>query len=142
VPLPIITIQGNLTQDPELRFTKTEKPVVSLRVACSDRKKDAQGNWSDGDSLYINVTAWNTTAQNAASSLNKGDSLIVTGKLKQREYQANDGQTKTIYEVEADSLGAELRRHSFSKQAQDSNSSWNPPPASGSTDNTIWGKSF
>ena len=139
--LPAIVIQGNLTQDPELRFTKTEKAVASLRVACSDRKKDASGNWVDGETLYINVTVWNTTAQNIAASLNKGDGVIVTGKLKQREYQTPEGQTKTIYEVEADSVGAELRRRAFTKQA-DTNATWNPPPASGSTDNTIWGKSF
>jgi len=140
MPLPIITISGNLTQDPELRFTKSEKSVVTLRVACSDRKRTESGEWVDGETLYINVIAWNQTATNAASSLNKGDSVIVQGKLKQREYTDKEGQSKTIYEVDADYLGAELRRFSYSKQSD--NSAWNPPPASGSTDNTIWGKSF
>ena len=139
--LPQITIIGNLTQDPELRFTKTEKAVASLRVACSDRKKDASGNWVDGETLYINVTVWNTTAQNIAASLSKGDGVIISGKLKQREYQTNEGETKTVYEVEADSVGAELRRRAFTKQAE-TNTPWSPAPASGSTDNTIWGKSF
>jgi single-strand DNA-binding protein len=139
MPLPTITLSGNLTQDPELRFTKNEKPVATLRVACSERKQE-NGQWVDGDKLYINVTCWNQTATNAAASLTKGDTVVLTGKLKQREYQANDGQTKTIYEIEADSIGAELRRFSYSKSSE--NSSWNPTPASGSTDNTIWGKSF
>jgi single-strand DNA-binding protein len=139
MPLPTITLNGNLTQDPELRFTKNEKPVASLRIACSERKQE-NGQWVDGDKLYINVTCWNQTATNVAASLNKGDTVVVVGKLKQREYQANDGQTKTVYEIEADSVGAELRRFSYSKSGE--NSSWNPAPASGSTDNTIWGKSF
>lgn len=140
MPLPIITISGNLTQDPELRFTKNEKPVATLRVACSDRKRTESGEWVDGETLYINVVVWNQTAQNAASSLNKGDSVVLQGKLKQRDYTNQEGVQKTVYEVEADYLGAELRRFSYSKQSD--NSSWNPPPASGSTDNTIWGKSF
>lgn len=138
--LPQITIIGNLTQDPELRFTKTNKPVATLRVACSDRKKDEAGQWVDGDTLYINAVVWNATAQHVAESVSRGDTVIITGKLKQREYQDNDGNTKTIYEVQADYVGAELRRTAYNKTTE--NSSWNPSPASGSTDNTIWGKSF
>jgi single-strand DNA-binding protein len=140
MPLPLITISGNLTQDPELRFTKTEKAVATLRVACSDRKRTESGEWVDGETIYLNVVVWNQTATNAAQSLNKGDSIVVQGKLKQRDYVDKEGQTKTIFEVEADYLGAELRRFSYQKQSD--NVSWNPAPASGSTDNTIWGKSF
>ena len=140
VPLPTITLNGNLTEDPTLRYTKNEKPVTSLRVACSERKRTEAGEWVDGESVFINVTCWNQTATNAASSLTKGDTVVISGKLKQREYTDNEGNKKTIYEVEADSVGAELRRFSYSKSNE--NASWNPPFASGSTDNTIWGKSF
>ena len=140
MPLPTITLNGNLTEDPTLRFTKNEKPVTSLRVACSERKRTEAGEWVDGDSIFINVTCWNQTATNAASSLNKGDSVVISGKLKQRDYTDNEGNKRTVYEVDANSVGAELRRFSYSKSNE--NSSWSPSPASSSTDNTIWGKSF
>jgi len=111
--LPIIMIVGNLTADPELRFTGTGKAVASLRVACSDRKKDATGNWVDGDKIFLNVNCWNETAENATYTLTKGDTVTVTGKLKQRSYTAKDGTEKTVFEVEADSVAADLRRKSF-----------------------------
>lgn len=139
MPLPNITIYGNLTEDPVLRFTKSEKPVANMRVAASERKRTESGEWVDGDSVFINVTCWNQTANNVVSSLSKGDSVIVVGKLKQRDYTDSNGQSRTIYEVEADQVGAELRRSAYQKNE---NVAWNPPPASGSTDNTIWGKSF
>ena len=139
MPLPHITIHGNLTEDPTLRFTKNDKPVASIRVATSERRRTESGEWVDGDSLFINVTCWNQTATNVASSLNKGDSVVVVGKLKQRDYTDKEGQSRTVYEVEADQVGAELRRTAYQKN---DNAAWNPAPASGSTDNTIWGKSF
>ena len=140
MPLPTITLSGNLTQDPVLRITKSNKPVASLRVACSERKRTESGDWVDGESIFIDVTCWNQTATNVTSSLNKGDTVVVSGKLKQRDYTDNEGNKRIVYEIDADSVGAELRRFSYSKSNE--NSSWNPPPASGSTDNTIWGKSF
>jgi len=111
--LPTIVIVGNLTQDVELRFTTTGKAVATLRVACSDRKKDAQGQWVDGDKIFLNVNVWNDTAENVSHTCFKGDTVVVVGKLKQRTYTTKDGQEKTVFEVEADSVGAELRRKSF-----------------------------
>lgn len=113
MPLPTIVVVGNLTQDVELRFTTTGKAVASLRVACSDRKKDAQGNWVDGDKIFLNVNVWNDTAENVTHTCFKGDTVVVIGKLKQRSYTAKDGTEKTVFEIEADSVGAELRRKSF-----------------------------
>jgi single-strand DNA-binding protein len=113
MPLPTIVIVGNLTQDVELRFTTTGKAVATLRVACSDRKKDAQGQWVDGDKIFLNVNVWNDTAENVTHTCFKGDTVVVVGKLKQRTYTTKDGQEKTVFEVEADSVGAELRRKSF-----------------------------
>ena len=113
MPLPTIVIVGNLTQDSELRFTTTGKAVATLRVACSDRKKDAQGQWVDGDKIFLNVNVWNDTAENVTHTCFKGDTVVVVGKLKQRSYTTKDGQEKTVFEVEAESVGAELRRKSF-----------------------------
>ncbi len=111
--MPTIVIVGNLTADPELRFTTTGKAVASLRVAASDRKKDPAGQWVDGDKIYLNVTVWNDTAENVTHTCFKGDTVVVIGKLKQRSYTAKDGTEKTVFEVEAESVGAELRRKSF-----------------------------
>jgi single-strand DNA-binding protein len=69
MPLPTIIIVGNLTQDPELRFTTTGKAVASLRVACSERKKDPAGQWVDGDKVFLNVNVWNDTAENTTKSI-------------------------------------------------------------------------
>jgi single-strand DNA-binding protein len=113
MPLPTIVIVGNLTQDVELRFTTTGKAVATLRVACSERKKDATGQWVDGDKIFLNVNVWNDTAENVTHSCFKGDTVVVVGKLKQRSYTAKDGTEKTVFEVEAESVGAELRRKSF-----------------------------
>lgn len=132
--LPQITIVGNLVADPELRFTGTGKAVVSLRVAASERKKDANGNWTDGDSTFLNVNAWNETAENITTTLTKGDTVVVTGKLKQRSYQAKDGTEKTVFEVEADSVAADLRRAAFGnkhKVVKDK-------PAATNSDNNAW----
>ena len=113
MPLPTIVIVGNLTQDVELRFTTTGKAVATLRVACSERKKDPTGQWVDGDKIFLNVNVWNDTAENVTHSCFKGDTVVVVGKLKQRSYTAKDGIEKTVFEVEAESVGAELRRKSF-----------------------------
>ena len=134
MPLPTIVIVGNLTQDPELRFTTTGKAVATLRVACSDRKKDPAGQWVDGDKIFLNVTAWNETAENATYTVFKGDTVVVVGKLKQRSYTAKDGTEKTVFEVEAESVGAELRRKSFTSGP----AIMKDKPAATQSDNNPW----
>jgi single-strand DNA-binding protein len=131
--LPTIIVVGNLTQDPELRFTTTSKPVATLRVAASERKKDAQGNWIDGDKIFLNVNCWNETAENITKTCVKGDTVVVIGKLKQRSYIAKDGQEKTVIEVEADSVAAEVRRTSYTKSGM-----MKDKPHATQSDNNPW----
>lgn len=132
--LPSITMVGNLVADPELRFTGSGKAVVSLRVACSERKKDASGVWIDGDSTFLNVNAWNETAENITTTLTKGDTIVVTGRLKQRSYQAKDGSERTVFEVEADSVAADLRRAAFGNKHK----VLKDKPAATNSDNNAW----
>lgn len=134
MPLPTIVIVGNLTQDPELRFTTTGKAVASLRVACSERKKDSGGQWVDGDKVFLNVNVWNDTAENTTKTVSKGETVVVVGKFKQRSYTAKDGTEKTVFEVEAESVGAELRRKAFSPHSE----IMRDKPAATQSDNNPW----
>lgn len=108
--LPTMTLVGNLTKDPELKFTQSGSALLKLSVACNDRKKDDNGNWSDGDTTYLDVSAWRTLAENAAESLLKGDTVIVVGRFKSRSYEATDGSKRTVYEVDAQHIGPDLNR--------------------------------
>jgi single-strand DNA-binding protein len=99
MPLPQIQAAGNLTADPELRFTSTGKPVASFTVACNDRRKDPSGNWVDGDTTFLNCEVWDVKAEQLAEQVQKGQRVHVTGKLRQRSYEATDGTKRTVYEV-------------------------------------------
>lgn len=112
--LPQITATGNLTQDIELRYTTTGKPVATAKIACNERKFE-NNQWIDGETCYITVTIWNTAAENAVQTIFKGDTVTVVGKLSQRKYTTKDGQEKSVYEVIADSIAADLRRTAFLK---------------------------
>ncbi len=106
--LPRIELEGNLVADPELRFTAQGKAVANFRVATSERKK--QGNdWVDGDECFIECTVWDKAAENVTESLTKGQKVIVTGRLKQRSYDTNAGERRTVYELKVDSVGPSLR---------------------------------
>ena len=106
----IITVAGNLTADPDLRYTTTGTAVASFTVAASRRVYDAgAGEWRDGDTLFLRCSAWRHLAEHAAESLTKGTRVVVTGRLRQRDYEAADGQKRTVYEVDADDLGPSLR---------------------------------
>lgn len=109
MPLPAITISGNLTRDPEVRFTQSGSAVASLRVAASDRKRDDSGTWTDGDPCYLDVTVWRETGENVAESLHKGDRVVITGRLRQRTYTKKDGTDVTVYDVEADDIAPSLK---------------------------------
>lgn len=102
------TISGNLGADPELRFTKSGVAFLKLRVAVTDRKKQADGTWADGDTLWMDVSAWNNLAENAAESLTKGSRVVVTGNLKPRTFEKKDGTTGTAIELEATDIGPSL----------------------------------
>ena len=106
--LPRIELEGNLVADPELRFTASSKAVANFRIATSERKK--QGNdWIDGDECFLECTVWDQMAENVCESLSKGQKVIVTGRLKQRSFENNAGEKRTVYEVKVDSVGPSLR---------------------------------
>lgn len=112
--LPQITATGNLTEDPVLRHTKSGDPVVNLRLACNERKKDDQGNWTDGRTVYLSVSAWRTLADVAVEELAKGMEITVTGRLSTREYTTQAGETRTSVEIDADTIARTLGRRKAS----------------------------
>ena len=104
-----MTAVGNLTKDPELRFTAQGKAVCNLVIACSDRKFDKDTNtWADGNTVYITCTVWGKTAENVAESLQKGMQVIATGVLRQHEFEDKQGAQQRRLELEIDTIGAGL----------------------------------
>ncbi|WP_229052818.1 single-stranded DNA-binding protein [Aeromicrobium sp. Leaf350] len=105
-----ITLVGNLTRDPELRFTPAGAAVADFTVASTARTFDRQtSEWKDGDTLFIRCSAWRQLAENVAGSLTKGTRVIVTGALKVREYERNDGGRGTSVEMTVEEVGPSLR---------------------------------
>jgi single-strand DNA-binding protein len=98
--LPIVNGTARLTEDPELRFTPNGKAVAKLRLAFSDRKKNERtGEWEDGDKVFLDASVWNDEAEHIAESLTRGMEVLVSGKLRQREYEAKDGTKRTSFEL-------------------------------------------
>ena len=104
-----ITVVGNLTDDPELRYTANGAAVANFRVAYSTRIRDAAGNWTDGETSFFTVNCWRALAENAAESLTRGTRVVVTGRLKQRSWENQEGEKRTVIEIEADDLGPSLK---------------------------------
>ena len=105
-----ITLIGNLTADPELRFTPNGAAVANFTVASTPRTFDRQTNeWRDGDSMFINCSVWRQYAENVAESLSKGTRVIVSGRLKARSYETREGEKRTVFEIEVDEVGPSLR---------------------------------
>ncbi|HEY7177267.1 MAG TPA: single-stranded DNA-binding protein [Micromonosporaceae bacterium] len=106
----VITVIGNLTDDPELRFTPSGAAVAKFRVASTPRFLDkASGEWKDGDPLFLSCTVWRQAAENVAESLQRGSRVIVSGRLRQRSYETKEGEKRTVYELEVDEIGPSLR---------------------------------
>src|SRR5437764_827475 len=106
----IITIIGNLTNDPELRFTPSGAAVANFTVASTPRTFDRNSNeWKDGNTLFMRCSVWREAAENVAESLVRGTRVVVTGRLGQRTYQAKDGTDRTVVELEVDEVGPSLR---------------------------------
>jgi single-strand DNA-binding protein len=106
----IITLIGNLTDDPELKFTPSGAPVANFTVASTPRTFDRQTNeWKDGDALFIRCAAWRQLAENVAESLTKGQRVIVTGALRVRQYERQDGGKGTSVELNVDEVGPSLK---------------------------------
>jgi single-strand DNA-binding protein len=105
-----ITLIGNLTNDPELRFTPSGAAVAKFTVASTPRYMDRQTNeWKDGDTLFLQCQIWRQAAENVAETLTRGMRVIVSGKLKQRSYETKEGEKRTVFEVEVDEVGPSLR---------------------------------
>jgi single-strand DNA-binding protein len=105
-----ITVVGNLTDDPELRFTPSGAAVAKFRVASTPRFLDKQTNeWKDGEPLFLSCNIWRQAAENVAESLQRGARVIVTGRLRQRSYETREGEKRTVYELEVDEIGPSLR---------------------------------
>jgi single-strand DNA-binding protein len=105
-----ITVIGNLTDDPELRFTPSGAAVAKFRVASTPRFMDRQsGEWKDGEPLFLSCTVWRQAAENVAESLQRGARVIVSGRLRQRSYETREGEKRTVIELEVDEIGPSLR---------------------------------
>jgi single-strand DNA-binding protein len=107
----IITVAGNLTADPELRFTPSGAAVASFTIASTPRTFDRNTNeWKDGDALFLRCSAWRQLAENVAESLTRGAAVVATGRLKQRSFETREGEKRTVVELDVDDIGPSLKR--------------------------------
>jgi single-strand DNA-binding protein len=106
----VITVVGNLTDDPELRFTPSGAAVASFTVASTPRTFDKNSNeWKDGDALFLRCSIWRQAAENVAESLTKGMRVVVQGRLRQRSYETREGEKRTVYELDLEEVGPSLK---------------------------------
>jgi len=106
----VVTLVGNLVDDPELRFTPSGAAVANFRIASTPRTYDRQsGEWKDGESLFLSCSVWRQAAENVAESLQRGMRVIVQGRLKSRSYDDREGNKRTVFEVDVDEVGPSLR---------------------------------
>jgi single-strand DNA-binding protein len=106
----VITITGNLTDDPELRYTPSGAAVATFRIASTPRHLDkTSGEWKDGEPLFLPCSTWRDAAEHVAESLTRGTRVIVTGRLRSRSYETRDGEKRTVIELEVDEIGPSLR---------------------------------
>jgi single-strand DNA-binding protein len=108
--LPEVTVAGTLTADPELRFTPNGNAVANFTVAANDRRFDKNTNeWIDAGATFLRCSIWRQAAENVAESLNRGHRVIVTGRLKQRDYEDREGQKRTVFELDVTEIGPSLK---------------------------------
>ncbi len=108
---PVTTLSGNLTADPELRYTPTGQAMTAFTIAATPRRRDtATGEWADGETWFVRCTAWRDLGSNIAESLTRGQAVIATGRLRARSWEADDGGKRTAIEMTVDDLGPSLRR--------------------------------
>ncbi|MGZ4104859.1 MAG: single-stranded DNA-binding protein [Actinomycetota bacterium] len=134
-----VTLVGNLTDDPELRFTAQGAAVANFRIAVSKRIRDPQTNeWKDGDTSFFRVNVWRQLAENVAESLARGTRVIVTGTLKMRQWETQEGEKRSVVEIEATEVGPSLKwatakvertSRQGQGQAQASSGDWDATPA-------------
>ncbi|MGL5858216.1 MAG: single-stranded DNA-binding protein [Angustibacter sp.] len=107
----VITIVGNLTADPELRFTPSGAAVANFTIASTPRTFDRQANeWKDGETLFMRCSIWREAAENVAESLTRGTAVIAQGRLQSRSYETREGEKRTVTEMQVDEIGPSLRR--------------------------------
>lgn len=104
-----VVIVGNLTRDPELRYTPNGAAMVKCSIAVNRRFRDEAGQWKDGDTSFFDVTAWRTLAENVAESLTQGARVVVSGRLRTNSWETPDGDKRSKVEIEADEIGPSLR---------------------------------
>ena len=115
----VITVVGNLTDDPDLRFTPSGAAVANFTVASTPRFFDKQTNeWKDGDALFLRCSIWRQAAENVAESLHRGTRVIVSGRLRQRSYETREGEKRTVFELDVDEIGPSLK-YATAKTDQD-----------------------
>lgn len=113
----VVTVVGNLTADPELRYTQNGIAVANFTIASTPRSFDRQSNeWKDGDALFLRASVWREFAEHVASSLTKGSRVIAQGRLRQRSYETKEGEKRTSIELEIDEIGPSLRYATASVQ--------------------------
>src|SRR5262245_45905887 len=106
----VITVVGNVVDDPELRFTPSGAAVANFRIASTPRTFDRQTNeWKDGDALFLSCSVWRQAAENVAESLQKGMRVVVQGRLKSRQYETREGEKRTVFEIDVDEVGPSLK---------------------------------
>jgi single-strand DNA-binding protein len=147
----IITVVGNLTADPELRYTQNGLAVANFTIASTPRTFDRQANdWKDGEALFLRASCWREFAEHVAGSLTKGSRVIATGRLKQRSYETKEGEKRTAIELEVDEIGPSLRYATAQvtrasggnagggrPQSAVADEPWGAAPASGGADD-VW----
>ena len=146
---PTLTIVGNLTADPEMRFTPSGAAVASFTIASTPRTFDRQANqFRDGETLFMRCSIWRDAAENVAESLTKGMRVIATGRLVQRSFTTREGENRTVVEMQVDEIGpslkyakaqvARVQRSEAPQQSQQSRGSWSAP--AGGSDADPWGQ--
>lgn len=134
----VITVVGNLTSDPELRYTQNGLAVANFTIASTPRNFDRAANeWKDGEALFLRASVWREFAEHVAGSLSKGSRVIVTGRLKQRSYETKEGEKRTSMEIEVDEIGPSLRYATATVTRAAASSSGRPAVAAASDE--PWG---
>ena len=134
----VLTIVGNLTAAPDLRYTNSGIPVASFTVASTPRTFDKQtGEWKDGDALFMRCSAWRDLAENVAESLTKGVRVIVQGRLQQRSYTDKEGNQRTALDLQVDEVGPSLR-YATAKPVRANRNAQQQPPQQGWGQNDAW----
>ncbi|PCG81242.1 single-stranded DNA-binding protein [Streptomyces sp. WZ.A104] len=139
-----ITLIGNLVDDPELRFTPSGAGVAKFRVASTPRIFDKTTNeWKDGESLFLTCSVWRHVAENVAESLTKGMRVIVQGRLRQRSYETNEGEKRTVYELDVEEVGPSLRNATakvtkVQRNGQGQQNGWGQAQQSGAPQTDPW----